>query len=122
MAPYLLLVEDDDDIRTDLQEMLEIRGYPTVTAANGIDALGKLDASSPPVLILVDLMMPVMDGWQLRKALLERPALATIPIIVLSGTAGVDHEARQLGAVGYFTKPFSMRSLLETIEQYWPVI
>jgi CheY-like chemotaxis protein len=119
-ASYILLVEDDEDIRTDLTELLEISGYPTMTAANGVDALEKLETSPPPVLIMIDLMMPVMDGWQLREALLDRPALAAIPIVVLSGAAGVHHEARDLGAVGYFTKPFSMRSLLETIAHHWP--
>jgi CheY-like chemotaxis protein len=120
MSSFILLVEDDEDIRTDLKEMLEIRGYPTVTAANGLEALRCLEGPTLPVLIVLDLMMPVMDGWELRKVLLERPALATIPIVVLSGTASVHNEARDLGAVGYFTKPFSMGSLLETIGHHWP--
>jgi CheY-like chemotaxis protein len=120
VSRFILLVEDDEDIRTDVQEMLEISGYPTVTATDGADALRKLEGSPQPALIVLDLMMPVMDGWQLRQALREQPALAEIPIVVLSGAAGVHHEARELGAVGYFTKPFSMRSLLETIERHWP--
>jgi CheY-like chemotaxis protein len=121
MPEFILLVEDDEDIRTDLKEMLEISGYPTETAANGVEALRRLDGgASQPALILIDLLMPVMNGWQFRSAQLERSALATIPIVVMSGAANVHNEARELGAVAYVTKPFSMRSLLEIIGRYWP--
>jgi CheY-like chemotaxis protein len=119
MSSFILLVEDDEDIRTDLKEILEINGYPTVTAANGAEALRRLEDSGLPALIMLDLMMPVMDGWQLRRALLDRPAFASVPVVVLSGAAGVHNEARNLGAVGYFTKPFSIRALLETIGRLW---
>jgi CheY-like chemotaxis protein len=121
MSRFILLVEDDDDIRTDLKEMLEICGYPTETAANGIEALRRLaEGSLQPTVIVIDLMMPVMDGWQFRSALLERSTLAKIPIIVVSGAANVHDEARELGAVAHLTKPFTMRSLLESIARHWP--
>jgi CheY-like chemotaxis protein len=119
VSRFILLVEDDEDIRTDLKELLEINGYPTVTAANGLEALRQLEASPPPALIIVDLMMPVMDGRQLGRALLDRRALASIPLVVVSGAAGLQRDARELGAVAYFTKPFSMRSLLDSVARHW---
>ena len=102
----VLVVDDDPDIRETLRFVLEDAGYPVYTAENGREALEVLaDAQPLPGLILLDLMMPVMNGWQLRMELLKDQRLARIPVVVISGAANVESEARALGAAGYLAKP-----------------
>jgi CheY-like chemotaxis protein len=120
MASYILIVEDDDDIRVALAEMLALKGYQVRAAANGAEALEALHAEPPPSLIVLDLMMPVMDGWQLRIEMLKEQALTEIPIIVISGAAGAQTAARALGAVGCLTKPFKFQPLLELVQHHAP--
>jgi CheY-like chemotaxis protein len=111
----ILLVEDDDDLRQDLAFLIRQRGFPVVTAVNGQDALDKLRTSAPPCLILLDLMMPIMDGWALRGELLRTPALAEVPVVVISGRMDVDRDARSLRAVGWLTKPIDLDRLYELV-------
>ena len=113
----LLLVEDDVDIRQELAALLEAEGYRIVQCANGREALDRL-RSLRPCLILLDLMMPVMSGWDFRAAQLADPAIAAIPTVVLSGAAQADEEARRLRATAFLQKPFDLNPLLQTIEQY----
>lgn len=81
----ILLVEDDTDLREALAEFLADEGFgPVDTAANGAEALRKLHDGPPPGVILLDLMMPVMDGWAFRRAQLADSQLAPIPVVVLS--------------------------------------
>src|SRR5256885_6745720 len=114
----LLIVEDDADIREDLADLLGDRGYQTVTAANGVEALELLRSGDLPSLILLDLMMPVMDGWQLRMELLKDSTLARVPIILLSGAGNLHTETASLGAVGYVSKPFKLEQLISILERY----
>lgn len=107
----ILLVEDDDDMREDLAFLLENRGYRVVTAENGQAALAVLASNERPCLILLDLMMPVMNGWELRAELMANPELANIPVVVVSGIADLEQEAETLGAINYITKPFELKKL-----------
>src|SRR5438132_14133766 len=81
----VLVVDDDDDIRSAVQEVLEGEGYPTVGAANGKEALDVLRTSAtPPALVLLDLMMPEMDGWELLVRMDEDPAMHRVPVALMS--------------------------------------
>jgi CheY-like chemotaxis protein len=113
MMKPILLVEDDADIRKDLARLLEYEGYAVVSAADGADALAWLRGSVRPCLIILDLMMPVMDGWQLRREMLKDSELATIPVIVLTGAG--DIPAPSLAAAEYISKPFKLLTLLELV-------
>ena len=80
----ILLIEDDAELREAMQETLALRGHEVVPAGNGRDALREMRLARPDLVIL-DLMMPVMDGWQFRAELKRDPALADVPIVVISG-------------------------------------
>lgn len=118
MSDTVLLVEDDPDIREDLAFLIEERGYPVVTAGNGREALDKLAQMPPPRLVILDLMMPVMDGWQLRAELLKRPDLAQLPVVLLSGVADLQAQAKSLDAVGYLTKPVDLDEIYRVIDAH----
>ena len=94
----ILVVEDDGDVREALVQLLEFEGYRVTSATNGRDAIDQLRAGAAPNLILLDLMMPVMDGPQFRAAQLGDPGLAAIPVIVLSAHSAGREKAAQLGA------------------------
>lgn len=85
----ILIVEDNADIRDTLREVLELEGHAVRTAENGEDGLRVITEIGPPCLVLLDLMMPVMDGWQFYERLRDQhdPAVAATPVIVLSGVA-----------------------------------
>src|SRR3954468_25043711 len=80
----VLIVEDDEDLRDMMAQMLTIEGYRTATAANGREALDYLHHIAKPHVILLDLMMPVMDGWEFRRQQKADPEIAPVPVIVLS--------------------------------------
>lgn len=112
----ILIVEDDEDIRKDLAEILQEEGYEVATATNGREALDQLQADRPG-LILLDLMMPGMNGWDFRARQLQDPDIAEIPVVILSGAANVLRSAVTLSAAGYITKPFRLTQLLETVHR-----
>lgn len=114
----ILLVEDDQDLRESLQILIRRRGFNIDTAENGRDALEKIRPDAPPCLILLDLMMPVMDGWQLRAELLKRPPLAEIPVVLLSGVADLSSEARTLQAIDYLLKPIDLNRVYQLVSTY----
>ena len=108
----MLLLEDDPDVREDLAFLIESRGYPVVTAADGREAIATVRAMRDrPGLILLDLMMPVMDGWTFHAALRDEPALRDIPVVVLSGIADLQLQANTLGAVDFLGKPIDLKRL-----------
>lgn len=111
----ILVVEDDESARTSLVELLEDRGYRLADAANGQEALEYLRRHEPPDLILLDLMMPVMDGWRFRAEQQKDPALADIPVIVMSATENIAQRLRQLDAAAFVRKPFDLAHLLDVI-------
>ena len=111
----ILLVEDDRGIRTSLQEILEDEGYAVATAENGRVALEALRAGASPDLIVLDLRMPVMDGWQFRAAQKSDAALAEIPVLAISADGSAKAEA--IDAHAYLRKPLSTESLLEAVSR-----
>ena len=117
MSPSgVLVVDDDPDIRDSLREVLEDEGYEVACVGNGREALDHLKTANPrPCVILLDLMMPVMDGWQFRKQQLDQPNLAPIPVVLLTGSNNAQQHARDLNAVGCVQKPFDFDQLLCTV-------
>jgi len=113
MGARILLVDDDPDILESTQYLVEAEGYEVETARNGREALEKLTARKPDV-ILLDLMMPVMDGWQFVEELRKSPS-ASVPVIVLSASHGLAQKAKQLNAAGWVAKPFDIDNLLRQI-------
>jgi CheY-like chemotaxis protein len=114
----VMVVEDDHAIRETLAEVLEEEGLEVTWATNGAEALRLLRAAPAPRLILLDLMMPVMDGWELRKALQEDPALARIPVVIISADNALPQKASALAVDGYLAKPFRLDALLSTVHRY----
>jgi len=112
----VLVVDDDPDILDALGEILELEGYEVQRARNGREALQQL-AHAPPDLVLLDLMMPVMDGWEFARSLGPggRP-----PIIVLSADRNVSARAREIGALGWLAKPFELGELLAAVRRALP--
>lgn len=114
----ILVVEDDQSIRISLQDLLEMEGYRVQMAANGVEALKVLESSDKPNLILLDLMMPVMDGFQFRERMNSNPDLANIPVIVMSADGNVTVKKARIGASDYLRKPIDIDVLLERIERF----
>ena len=112
--PVVLVVDDDPDILEALAEILEAEGFDVRRARNGKEALDKLEPE-PPHLILLDLMMPVMDGWEFSQRMKTRPTASAVPVIVLSADRTVSTKAREIGAVGHLAKPFELNDLLEMV-------
>ncbi len=112
----VLVVDDDPDILEALSEILEAEGFEIRRARNGKEALERLEPQ-PPNLILLDLMMPVMDGWEFAQRMRQKPAVADIPIIVLSADRNVGSKAADIGAVGHLAKPFELNDLLDMVRR-----
>jgi CheY-like chemotaxis protein len=114
----ILVVEDDRDIRESVVEVLEDEGHVVTAAADGREALDLLhSASPPPDLILLDLMMPVMSGYQFREEQLKLPALAAIPVLVVTADVNARAKLESLKAAGFVQKPLKIQPLLDLIEQ-----
>ncbi len=111
-SPSILLVEDDRALREALAEVLTDEGYDVAGAANGREALERLAANHPDLIVL-DLVMPVMDGWAFREAQRRNPALASIPTVVLSASFPPDSPSlRSLGAEAVLSKPIGVDRLI----------
>ena len=110
----VLIVEDDVDTREMLGRYLELEGFRVETAANGRQALERLESGSEPSVIVLDLMMPVMDGWQFRREQAQRGEIAKIPVIVVSA-AGKDRIS-QIDADAYLSKPVDLDELKARID------
>ena len=113
----LMVVDDDEDIRDMTKLLLEGEGYSVATAADGLDAWQHLKAGESPSLILLDLMMPGMDGEQFLHTL-RASSRATIPVVVMSGHNAAAVKARELKANGCLTKPIELDVLLETVRRF----
>jgi CheY-like chemotaxis protein len=116
----ILIVDDDAGIRQLLLLCLEHKGYTATTVANGREALDHLYAAqSLPGLILLDMMMPVMDGAAFRQAQQADPHIAPIPVVVLSAAEKLDSQAPRLSVDAYIPKPIEFDALLQVVEQYY---
>jgi len=112
----ILIVEDDADLRDMMAQLLLLEGYATATAANGREALEYLRQTGTPKLILLDLMMPVMDGWEFRREQQRDPAIADVPVVVLSA---LDRSrATDVIANDFLKKPLDFDRLLELVRSY----
>ena len=117
MKKKILIVDDEDDILHFLELVLREKGYEVATAANGQDALTKAQIEKPD-LVLLDIMMPQMDGWEVLKLLRVDDETANIPVAMLSArTEAKDRvQGLQEGAIDYICKPFSLGELLAKVE------
>ena len=115
--PFIMIVDDDDDIRSTLGELLEHMEFDVAAASDGLDALKMLRKGARPDVIFLDLMMPVMDGYEFLVELRSRAALAAIPIVIITAAGNARGEAAKLGAAGHLQKPFKLDELLATIER-----
>lgn len=116
-APYVMVVEDDADVRLTMTEALEDEGYAVEAAANGREALDILEGGARPDVILLDLMMPVMDGWEFRAAQRRVSELAAIPVIVLTAYAPTGDALRRLEGTTLLGKPLRLGDLLSALER-----
>ena len=117
-SAHILVVEDDVDIRESVVEILEDDGHRVTAAADGREALDCLLRASPrPDLILLDLMMPVMSGYQFREEQLKIPTLASIPVLVVTADVNARAKVDSLKAAGFVQKPLKIQTLLDMIEQ-----
>jgi CheY-like chemotaxis protein len=117
-VPQILVVEDDSDIREDLAELLRDEGYRVTTAGNGAEALEQLRSQRTPCLILLDLMMPVMDGWEFRRRMLADERLARVPTVLLTSAADPQDHAVNLNVADVMTKPIRLDRLYATVDRY----
>ena len=111
----ILVIEDDSDIRDMLMLMLESLGYNVEGAANGKEGLDMLHKTSGPCLILLDLMMPVMNGWEFLQARRRDDILAIIPVVILSAFSS---EAQGEKVEGILKKPIDVDALMEFVKRY----
>jgi CheY-like chemotaxis protein len=114
----VLLVEDDLPIRDSLGEALTEEGFDVSTAGNGAEALERLRSGRRPAVIVLDLMMPVMDGWDFRQQQLDDPVLRDIPVVVVSAVGFSGETIRmQFGDVAVFSKPIPYLDLLVVLRR-----
>ena len=112
--PSVMIVEDDRDTREMLGRFLELEGFEVRTAANGQLALEALQQEVEPCVILLDLMMPVMNGWQFREQQVRDPRFSRIPVVVVTA-AGPREDIPEITADGWLSKPVDFDRLLATI-------
>src|SRR5688572_25142412 len=119
-AALVLVVDDDDDLRETIGTALEMIGYRVALASRGREALDHLVRGERPALILLDLMMPEMSGFQLRTELEKDGALASIPIVVISAASRPHGRPGLTWARETIPKPFSLDALLEAVQRHAP--
>lgn len=113
--PAVLVVEDEKDIRESLQQALEYEGYIVYAAENGKQGLEMLPHMPRPGVILLDLMMPIMNGWEFANALHQDEKLSPIPVVVVSAFSD---QAQTIPAGKFMRKPIDLDALLNVVKQY----
>jgi len=113
-APQILVVEDDDAIRTFIAEALAGVGYRVVESPDGQHALARVD-SDPPDVVILDLHLPVVDGWAVLAALEDNPHKP--PVVVMSAGASARQTAEQFGVAGHLEKPFDLSELIAVVDR-----
>jgi CheY-like chemotaxis protein len=116
-GPAVLIVDDDFDVRDSLVDVLSDAGYEVVTAGDGKEALEKIRGGLRPALIILDLMMPVMDGFQFRSEQKADPQLASIPVIILTADRRVDGKDLPIDADAYVAKPTRIDRLMDAVKR-----
>lgn len=116
--PRILIVEDDDDIRELCRHLLEQEHFTVEACTNGKEALAYLDSHQEPCLILLDMMMPVMNGKEFMTAFAKRPhTIIPIPVYLVSASA-TDEEGKKMGCLGFVKKPFNCDALLRIVHSH----
>jgi CheY-like chemotaxis protein len=113
----ILLVEDNSLLRDSVTKLLERAGFAVTAAAHGEEALSRLQDSEKPALILLDLSMPVMDGWQFRRVQAKDARLASIPVVLFSGEEDLTKQAAALQSAAILEKPVEPEKLLRTVRR-----
>src|SRR5579863_8610418 len=116
MEPYILVVEDDRDLREILCESLRLEGFEVVGAEHGEAALRHLQTGARPCVILLDLMMPIMDGWTFRERISRDRSLAQIPIIVMTAVGG--ERARLVPSDVTLYKPLEIGTVIDAVQPF----
>jgi two-component system cell cycle response regulator DivK len=119
MSKRILIVEDQEDNRTILRDLLSTVGYELIEATDGVEGVAMAEREQPD-LILMDIQLPVVDGYQATRRIKADPNLRTIPVIAVTSYAlsGDEEKARAAGCDGYVTKPFSPRELLARVREF----
>jgi DNA-binding response OmpR family regulator len=118
MSRKILLADDEEDIKTVLRMFLESKGYQVCTAYDGLDAIDQANSEKPDA-ILLDVMMPLMDGFEVCKKLKASPETASIPVVMLSAASHAESVKKGLdaGAIDYLVKPFEPEALDQLLEK-----
>ena len=117
-GPLVLIVDDDDKLREFVRVNLEMEGYTVIEAANAEEGLGAVEEQAPD-LILLDVMMPGVDGWEMLRRIQERHGVGSIPVIMFSGKVD-EADVAAKGAQGFIGKPFDPTQLIESTKQLLP--
>ena len=118
MARTILVVDDDPGVQRVMKKFLTLEGFTPAVAGNGKEALAYLRGGGHPCVIVLDLRMPVMDGWTFRKEQRLDPGLASIPVVVLSGAEA--ESIPELEAVASFRKPVSFPEVINVVRRLCP--
>jgi CheY-like chemotaxis protein len=115
---HVLVVDDDPDIRSTIADILALRGYKVTAAANGLEALEHLRKGLRPCVILLDLMMPILNGWEFCAEQRRDEALAALPVVIISGDGSTNRKAADLGVTGFLRKPLELAAILEVVQAH----
>ena len=120
-GPLVLVVDDDPQVREVVRINLELEGYAVREAANADEGLAAVEDDAPD-LILLDVMMPQVDGWEMLRRVQERHGIGSIPVVMFSGQleSAAEHEAAERGVRAFVGKPFDLRALIEQTKQIVP--
>jgi CheY-like chemotaxis protein len=118
MTKRILVIEDDTSIRELLVELLESEGYAVASAINGLEGLKYLQSEIKPDLILIDLMMPVMDGYSFRTEQLKNPTWSMIPTVVMSAEANAKEKMKNFNITAFLSKPVELDTILKTVSRF----
>ncbi|HEV7663520.1 MAG TPA: response regulator [Chloroflexota bacterium] len=116
---HILVVDDDPAIRDVVVDILEMSNYSVSTATNGAEALEQMRRDAPHA-VMLDLMMPVMSGWDFLRACQRDPACQGVPIVVMSAARDAASVADELGAHAFLSKPFELDNMLSVMGQLAP--
>ena len=115
----ILVVDDDRDFCETLSGFLSLQGHAVQCASNGLEALRSLATSETrPVLIVLDVVMPVINGWGVMTQLRKDSELANVPVVIMSGSPDITHRAKELGTIAVLRKPIEPQTLLRIINDF----
>jgi excisionase family DNA binding protein len=120
-GPLVLVVDDDPQVREVVRTNLELEGYTVREAADAEEGLAAVEADAPDI-ILLDVMMPQVDGWEMLRRVQERHGIGSIPVVMFSGQleGATEREAEQRGAQGFVGKPFDLQALIQQTKRIVP--